>query len=336
MNVIQHQAVNRLERTQKAAKPVGLTLALALAAGIYWQSSSIWLALFGFVMVSRFVIGCVPKIIFHGRRLYRTTFYLLWPVGGTVMLYLVYQLWQILWRAAILGIFGGMLFSVFVGVLFFRDVAMEERQREEQIAESIVEKQLAANPDALAMKKRFTSSEWEEIKQFPWMIMGIMTASGDTSKAGIKAASNVWVEAQTKPEEYEDPLLRMMFIDFNAGVMRSAGQMTSLSQLSSALVDGVLKRQFETLAGAGRLEMEIGDFTDVSPEAMLTVEANLSPGEFRSFIRGLMRLGWAIATAGGTPKQDQIDMLLKFIPAENKEDFLAMFGVEGDRWTLPG
>lgn len=76
-------------------------------------------------MVSRFVIGCVPKIIHRSGRLSRTVFYLLWPTGGSLILYLAYQRFGMMWFAVILGLVGGALFSAFVGGLLFRQITAE-------------------------------------------------------------------------------------------------------------------------------------------------------------------------------------------------------------------
>jgi hypothetical protein len=120
--------MDSLRRTEHILSPVGWVLALATAALVYWITASFWLGLFGFVMVSRFVIGCVPKIICHSRRFSRTVFYLLWPAGGALILYLAYRRSGVMWSAVILGLVGGALFSSFVGVIFFRHIDDEAQQ----------------------------------------------------------------------------------------------------------------------------------------------------------------------------------------------------------------
>jgi hypothetical protein len=325
METTQTKNVEKLQRMERNLKPVGIIVSLALGVGLYLIFSSIWIAIFGFIMGTRFIIGSMPKIVFHQRRLYRTFFYLLWPLGGTLILYFVFQKWEIMWLACLLGILGGMVFSVLVGFLFFRDIVAQEKVREKKVAEYEIDKKRKQNRDAVAMKQRFSDSEWEEIKKLPFMIFTVVSGlSGKFSKDELY----VWADAVIKPEEYKDPLMRMMLIDNYEGMIRSLGQMDSLSQLSSALSEKILSSQFESLARSGKYEFDLENIGDMTPQSMETVKATVSRGEFRSFINGLVQLGLKVANAGSPANPEQVKTLISFMPVENKQDLFAMLGVE--------
>jgi len=132
---IDFRAAKRMERATKMLAPTGVILGLAGAAIIYWQSSSLWLGVFGLIMVSRFVMIGVPKIIFHKRRIVRTIFYLLWPLGGTAILYFTFQWWEIMWLSVLLGVVVGGIFSVLVSVVFFRRIVLEDQTLEAALGE---------------------------------------------------------------------------------------------------------------------------------------------------------------------------------------------------------
>jgi len=327
MPTSQRESMNRLRRAERMLSPVGWVLALATAALTYWKTDSFWLALFGFVMVSRFVIGSVPKIIHHSRRLSRALFYLLLPGGGTLVLYLVYRWSEVMWLAVILGLAGGVVFSMLVGLLFFRHILGEEAQREEQVADFVVDEMLAKHPDAAAMKQRFSTSEWEDIKQFPAMIFGIVALAEEKK---LQKHARAMADAIIEPERYEDPLLRMMLIDMAAATTLDIGKMGSLTEITGAFVGGVLKRSFEELARQGKLQTSGEGGFAVTPEALHLIKDNLSPDELRSFLHGLFKLGMEIVQAGGKAAPEQVKALVEFlaISAESKEDLFATLGVE--------
>lgn len=321
------ESTNRLRRTERILSPVGWVLALATAALTYWKTDSFWLALFGLVMVSRFVIGGVPKIIYHSRRLSRTLFYLLWPAGGALILYYVYQWSGMMWLGVILGLAGGVLFSTIVGFFFFRHIVGEEAQREEKVADFLVDEMLAKHPDAVAMKQRFSTSEWEDIKQFPSMVLGIVAVAEEKK---LQKQARALADAIFKPEQYEDPLLRMMLIDLAAATTLDGGKMGRLTEITAAFASGVLKRSFEQLARQGKLRSSGEGGFAVTPEALHLIKDSLSPDEMRSFLHGLFKLGMEIAQAGGEPAPQQVKMLMEFVAlaAESKEDVFAALGVE--------
>ena len=76
-----------------------------------------------------------------------------------------------------------------------------------------------------------------------------------------------------------------------------------------------------------------GDFMDLSagrtsPHTFKILESELSPDEFRSFIKSLFTFGLEVAQAGGSLTKEKMEILLKFVPAKNKEDFFSMLGIE--------
>lgn len=324
--------LDRLRSIEKVMMPISVILGAATAVGLFFYFKDlkifdrIMVGLFAFIHVTRFVSGGIPKIIYHNKKVHRTLFLLLWPVGGTLVLYLLYQWWHMMWLAAILGLVLGFFISVFVGLLFFRDVAMEDQQREEKVADFIVEEDMMQNPDAVAMKERFTVSEWEDIKQFPTLVFNMMAFTAKDAKPVAK----IYANAITKPGKYKDPLFRMMLLDLSADVTQVIGKLDAITRISLAATDKVLSSDMETLARDGKLSMgQEGAFT-VKPEAMITIKNNLSRGEFRGFVRELFQFGMELVNARGKPDPQQMKMLIEFfgIFAESKQDLFSMLGID--------
>ena len=321
------RSMNRLRTTERIMLPIGLILAVGASVWLYFVYKSIWLSLFVFIMVSRFLLGSFPKILHHSRKVYRTLFYMLWPAGGTLVLYLTYQWWGKMWLSALLGLILGMVISVLVGAVFFREVATEDQKREEKVADFLVDEQMGKNPDAEAMKNLFSSSEWEEIKLFPSLILGMVAL---TAPKGPKPATNVYANAIVKPEKYKDPLFRMMLIDASTSITKDMGYMDGITRLSTGVTDKLMKSDFERLSRSGKMDMSQEGLFSVKPEAMHTIKDNLSTDEFRSFVRALFQFAGEMMNAGGNPDSQQYQMVIQFFStfAESKEDLFAMLGVK--------
>jgi len=324
--------LNRMRTTEKILMPVGLIIAAGVAVWVYFFFKDlkvidrIGFGVFAFIMLSRFITGGIPKIIFHDKRVHRTLFLLLWPVGGVLVLYLLYQWWHIGWLAALIGLVLGFFISVFVGLLFFKDVAQEDQVREEKVSEFLTEEVLEKNPDAVAMRQRFSGSEWQNIRTFPNMLLGMISMS---SAKNSKAVVNAYAEALVKPEKYSDPLMRMMLIDYGADVSDVTGKLDGITRLSTAVSGGILEKDFENLAQSGKLTMGQEGFFTFKPEDMHTIKNCLSQDEFRSFIRDGFRYAMDLMNAQGKPSVDQEKMVLEFFSkfAESKQDLFSILGV---------
>ena len=319
--------LDRLKSLERILSPISLVLALASAAGTWRISSSIWLGIFVFLMVARFVAGCVPKIIFHDRRIYRTAFYLLWPVGGALVLWGAYSLWGMMWLAVILGLVGGTLVSILVGLLFFRDVATEDQNRESSVVEYKLSEFIEADPAATAMKARFSNAEWDELKRLPMMFwVRVAAADGAVSPKEIEA----WADIVGKPREIEDPLLRMLIFETYAAFQRMGGNDT-VRQTVLMLSGKRLEQATESAQKEGEF---FGSLFDLSmggtegPHALEILERELSPEEHRSFGRAFSSLGLQVAMANGTPSKEQIEEAIRLVPPSSREDLLSRLGVD--------
>lgn len=322
--------LQRLRATERVLLPTGIILGLGGAVYTYFAGSSLWLSIFVFAMLSRFLTGCLPKLIFHRYKIRRTVFYLLWPAGGTAILYLVYSTWHIMWLAVILGLVGGMFVSLVGGWKFFMNIVQEDQVREKKASDFIADEQLQKEPEALAMKERFTSSEWDEIKRLPIFIYNLMALVDGKM---TKSQSNIFADAVTKPQECEDPLLRMMFLELNDYFTRNFG-VNLFEQASLLLFEKKMAEEFKAAQQSPAFTMDsMFDLSSGSSGERHTLdilERELSPAELRSFFKGLSRFGLKIASADGKPTQEQEKMLFDLVGAvsKSKEDFLEMLGID--------
>jgi len=328
MRGTRRQQLDRLKRLEEVLGPTSWILAAASAAWTWWASSSTWLALFVFAMVARFAAGCVPKIIFHDRRVYRTAFYLLWPVGGALILWAVYSLWGIMWLAVMLGLVGGTLVSVSFGILFFRDVATEDQSRESRVVEYKLTEQLESDPAATAMKSRFSSAEWDELKRLPTMcFVRVAVADGEVSRKELE----VWAGILAKPGDIEDPLFRMLVFETYAAFQRLGGN-DAVHQTILMLSNRHLGQATDSAREEG--ELFLGSLFDLSmggtggPHALEILERELSPEEHRSFGKALSGMGLKVALADGSPTKEQMEEALRLLPPSSREDLLSRFGID--------
>lgn len=322
-----------LRRAEKILTPVGLIISAGVGVWLYFVFKDlkvidrISFAVFAFIMLSRFITGGIPKIIFHEKRVHRTLFLLLWPVGGTLVLYLLYQWWHIGWLAALLGLVLGFFISVFVGLLFFKDVAQEDQAREEKVSEFLADEVLEKNPDAVAMRQRFSGSEWQNIRTFPNMLLGMISMRAGKNSSAVL---NMYADAIVKPEKYSDPLMRMMLIDYGADVLNVIGKVDGITKLSTAVSGGMIEKDFERLAQSGKLAVDQEGFFTFKPEDMHTIKNCLSQDEFRSFISDGFKFAMDLLNAQGKPDQDQMRMILEFFStfADSKQDLFSILGVQ--------
>lgn len=327
--------MERLRSIERVLGPLGVVLGLVGAGYAYWRSGSLWLGAFVLVMTSRFVAGSLPKIMYHDRKIHRTLFYLLWPVGGTAILWLVYSATAMMWLAVLSGLVGGALVSIFVGVIFFRDVAAQDQTREKGIGDFLIDESLEKDPEAVAMKQRFSSGDWDEIKALPELVFWMVaTAGGDGKHLVGKAERKAWASAIVDDDKHADPLLRAMLLDLRIGLSLMVGTndpFTTGTMLTS-------NKRFEKHSDAsastrdgfsmGRaFEMSTGDS---GPHALLILENELSRDELRSFMKSLFEFGNKIALADGEASSAELTALLQLVGmvADSPQDLFTILGIE--------
>ena len=122
----------------------------------------------------------------------------------------------------------------------------------------------------------------------------------------------------------------MMLIDASTSVTKDMGQMDGITKLSTGVTGKLLDSDFERLSRSGKMDMRQEGLFSVKPEAMHTIKDNLSPDEFRSFVRSLFQFAGEMMNAGGKSDPKQTQMVLQFFStfAESKEDLFAMLGVK--------
>lgn len=350
----QHKRLARLKRMERIFKPISLVLGFASAAGVYWQSTSFWLALFVLFQVFRFVSNCIPRIVYYDRSLHYALFYSTWPVFGSIIIYLTYQRWQIMWLAVILGTVGGFYLPLPLDFIFFREMATDHGETKNKVVDFIILEVLKTNPEAAAMKQRFTANEWEQIRTVPQKILGALNffqyAHSESEKELVEGfrfvaeALEKAADGEREHWEYEDPLLKMMFIDWYAGCVQLHLEMspvadfttTFLANFSSKDLYNVLDGQYQKIAKKGKLD-EVGTdalalkgFTDIE-KGLQILKARLNHDELRSFFGGLSSLAFSLIFIAGdeSAKMEQLDLYLKLIPFENEADVIGMLNVKG-------
>jgi hypothetical protein len=326
MATAQADGFTKLRSVEKLLGPTAIVLGLAGGAYAYWLGSSIWLGAFVFLMVLRFIGGSLPKIIHHPRRVHRTLFYLLWPGGGSGVLYLVYQWTHMMWLAAILGVVGGLVISIFVGLMFFKDVAQEDQEREKDIGGFLIDERLAAHPEAVAMRGRFSEAEWDEIRSLPERAFTFVALSdGEATRKETKA----WADIVWNDESFGDPLLCAMIVEAHNSMDRLVGTNDPLVAAAVAFSDKSMTAAYDA-SSTTRDHVDMDDYArgDSGRHAFDILDGELSPAEFRSFFRALFALGFKIASADGSPTKDQLEMLLKMMPARSIEDLKSMLGAQ--------
>lgn len=322
--------IQRLRTAERILLPTGIVLSVGGAVYTYFASSSLWLSIFVFAMLSRFLAGSLPKLIFHHHKIKRAAFYFLWPAGGTAILYLAYSTLQIIWLAVILGLIGGLFVSMFGGWLFFRKVVQEDSVREEKVTDFIADEQLQKDAEALAMKERFTSSEWDELKRFPVFIFTMMALSDGKA---TKSELNAFADAVTKPQEYQDPLFRMMLLEIKDSFTRSFGvglvdKAATLLSAKKMAAEFKAAKQSPTFAMDSLFDLSSGSGGE--RHTMEIFERELSPDEMRSFLKSTFSYGLKIAGADKKPTREQVEMLFGLVAMVSKsgEDFLESLGID--------
>ena len=69
MSAYSSQNVKKFKKVENIVKWTGVALAIASVVVIYLKSSSVWLAVFGFILVAKFFGGELPHIIYHKKRI---------------------------------------------------------------------------------------------------------------------------------------------------------------------------------------------------------------------------------------------------------------------------
>ena len=326
--------LKRLRTAERILLPVGIVLGLGGAAYTYFASSSLWLSIFVFAMLSRFLIGGLPKIMFHGHKLKRMVFYLLWPAGGTAILYLVYSILQIMWLAVILGLIGGLFVSLFGGWIFFRKIAQEDQVRERKVTDFVADERLQKDAEALAMKERFASSEWDEIKRFPVFIFTMVALSDGKA---TKAELNAFADAVTKPKTCQDPLFRMMLLELNDSFARNIGAAGTVDQAATLLSNKKIAAELKAAQRSPAFTMDsLLDFSSGSGgerHPLKILERELNRDEMRSFLGSVVKYGLRIASADGKPTREQAEILFGLVGtvSKSKEDFLKSLGIDASQ-----
>lgn len=305
-------------------------LALAIGGYAYWLSTSIWLALFVLLVALHFM-GAIPKILLHDRRVPATIVHLLWPVGGTATLWLVYSQWGIMWIAVLAGVVGGLIAAAVIGALFFRDFATEYQGREATYSDLLDKTSPVSEPEVDTMKGRFSSSDWDEIWTLPEAVfLAVASADGAIKAAEIVFWAAVIVEADMQP----DPLLRAMLIDQRAKLQKMAGSDDPVEWVSWLISNKRLQEHSdaspstqEGFAFGAAFDMSAGKY---SPHALQILRNELSQDELRHFMNWLYQYGTRIANADGEATPDEMMVLMQLVRlvSRSREDLLAMLGVE--------
>jgi hypothetical protein len=111
-----------------------LGLLAGIGAGVfaYVETESIALPIFVFLMVNMFVARGLGDVVTDDHKLRRVVYFGLLPALCTGVLYLAYQWWELMWLAAIIGLFVGIVLWNLVVMLLFPAIHREELRDNEQ------------------------------------------------------------------------------------------------------------------------------------------------------------------------------------------------------------
>ena len=293
----------------------GVALGVASAIYIYLTYSSFWLAFFVFICVAKFFGGELPHVIYHKKRLRRILYYLTFPLFATVILYFTYQWWGKMWLSVLLGLVIGFILNVLISGLFnIKEIYTEDQQKLRAESNYEAEISLDKNPDAVAMKERFTDDEWREIKALPPFMLGLVAMTSVTKQNKVnQAVIKKYIDILYDPEKIANPLLRMMLIDNRLEMNAKFGEMNPLMILSQ--MDKLMNTDAFAAITAG-----------AKPESMVIVENTLNPEEYRGFVRALLEFTLKLASATGKQNPQQLQIIFQFFAnfAGSKQDLLAM------------
>lgn len=309
------EKLKKFQTVENVVKWMGVALGIAAGVFIYFQWKSVWLAIFGFICVAKFFGGELPHIIYHKKRLRRIIYYLTFPLFATVILYFTYRWWGKMWLSVLLGLVIGFVLNVLVSGLFnIKEIYTEDRQKLRDEVNYQTEANLGDNPDALAMKDRFSEDEWREIKSLPPFMLMLVAMSSPTkrNKVNQKVLSH-YVDVLYAPRKIENPLLRMMVIDNYREISSQFGEMNPLLILS----------QMDKLKNT---EAFAAITSGASPQSMVIIEDTLNPEEYRSFVRSLLQYTLKMATSTGKQDPKQLQLIFQFFAtfAGSKQDIIAM------------
>lgn len=102
-------------RAEVALGLSGVIAGIIAALYTFARVSSWWVALFVFVVISHTVGRGLSEVMAKPHRLAHLVYFALFPVVGTAILYIAYDLWGKLWLAVLLGLVFGGIFQVTLG-----------------------------------------------------------------------------------------------------------------------------------------------------------------------------------------------------------------------------
>lgn len=287
------EKLKKFKTVENVVKWAGVALAVAAGVLIYFQWKSVWLAVFGFICVAKFFGGELPHVIYHPKRLRRIAFYLSFTIYATVILYFTYHWWNRMWLSVILGLVLGFILNVLTSGLFKVNEIYEEDQKKSLDENKYdAEMLMKNNPDAVAMKDRFSDTEWQEIKTLPQLMTGLIMKVPVKQKDGsYKLELRVSYNPLMDPEEFSNPLLRMMIIEnkIEFSTLFAQNQYNPIA----------MKQIMGDIGNSEAVATILKGGTPEKPESMTIIENTLNPEEYRSFVRSLLEFTLKSANVKG-------------------------------------
>ena len=221
-----------------------------------------------------------------------------------------------MWLSVLIGLVVGFILNVLMSSFFkVEEIVAEDQAKSKNEARYQTEKLLEENSVAVAMKERFSESEWREVKLLPHMMFGLVALSGASRKSKVNQTTiKYYIDIIYSPEKVDNPLLRMMLIDHLLDLNDQFADMNPL------MIMGSLNKITNTPGFSAIM-------SGASPESMVFLENTLNPEEFREFTRALFQFTMKMAYAGGEPEPSQVKLIMEFFMnfASSKQDLMAMF-----------
>jgi hypothetical protein len=127
----------RIKRIRAVFAAAGLVAGAGAAVLAYVITSSIALPFFVFWMTAYVIGRGAADVVTDPEKIRRTLFFLVMPAVASLVVFLVYWWWDLMWLAVILGFIPGIPLGVIAATLLFPGIAEEEQRDDEQRRRSL-------------------------------------------------------------------------------------------------------------------------------------------------------------------------------------------------------
>ena len=130
-----------------------------------------------------------------------------------------------------------------------------------------------------------------------------------------KLVFRYYIDPLQHPEKVDNPLLRMMLIDYNLEMYAKMGEKQNNPLFIKSMMNDI--GDSEAMAAIAKGEV---------PSSLTTIENTLNPEEYRSFVRALLELTIKLASPKGEQTPELLQIIFQHFAnfAGSKQDLIAM------------